>query len=72
MKGAELRFPGSDKNIQTLTVKLAGKLRLSDSVVVVLKEHVNYISQDALHRANAIPPLVVVVLGNWSPGYLET
>lgn len=36
MKGAELRFPGSDKNIQTLTVKLAGKLRLSDSVVVVL------------------------------------
>lgn len=72
MEAAKLRFSGSDTNIQTPTVKLAGKLRLSNSVVVVFKDQVNYISQDAWHRVTAIPPLVPVVLGKWSPSYLET
>lgn len=71
MEATELRF-GSDTNTQTLTVKLAGKLRLLDSVTVGLKDHVNYISQDALHQVNTIPLLVPVVPGKWSPRYLET
>ena len=34
MEAVELRFPGSGTSIDTATVKLAGKPRLSDSVVV--------------------------------------
>lgn len=68
MEATELRF-ASDTNNQTL--RLAGKPRLLDSVTVGLKDHVNYISQDALHQVNAIPLLVPVVPGKWSPRYLE-
>lgn len=72
MEAVELRFPGSGTSIDTATVKLAGKPRLSDSVVVGPKDQVHYISQNALHRANATPLLIPVVLGKWSPSYLET
>lgn len=63
MEAVKLRFPGSGTSIHTATVKLAGKPRLSDSVVVGPKDQMHYISQDALHRANAVPLLIPMVFG---------
>lgn len=71
MEAAELSFPGSNKSIHTPTVKLAGKPSLSDFVVAVSKDQINYISQDASRRANPVPLPLPVFLGKWSPNYLE-
>lgn len=52
MEATELRFPGGNTCMHTPTVKLAGKTSLSDFVVVVSKDQMNYVSQDAWRRVN--------------------
>lgn len=47
MEAAELRFPGGDTFIHIPTVELAGKPSLFNYVVVVSKDQMNYLSQDA-------------------------
>lgn len=56
MEATELRFPGGNTCIYTPTVKLIGKPSLSDAVVVVSKEQINYVSQDA-SRSQLCPAL---------------
>lgn len=63
MEGAELRFPGGDTFIHTPAVELAGKPSLSNYVVVVSKDQMNYLSQDASRRVKDLPQLSLEVLG---------
>lgn len=55
MEATELRFPGGNTCMYTPTVKLVGKPSLSDYVVVVSKEQINYVSQDASRKVNCVP-----------------
>lgn len=71
MQATELRFPRSNTRSHSPTVKLAGKLSLSASVVAVSKDRMNYVSQDASRRANEVPLPIPVFLGKWSPSCLK-
>lgn len=53
------------------TVKLVGKLSLSDSIMGVSKEQINYVSQDASRKVNCVPLRDPHVLGKWSPSCPE-
>lgn len=63
MEAAELRFPGGDTFMHNPTVELAGKPSLSNSVVVVSKDQMNYLSQDASRRVKDVSLLSPEVLG---------
>lgn len=61
--GCRTTFPWSDTFIHTATVELAGKPSLSNKVVVVSKDQMNYLSQDASRRVKDGPQLSLDVLG---------